>query len=201
MRPVPKLLTPPAVLPVALEEIKDLLNYDDANTDDDARIQALIAAATSMLDGYSGMLRRCIINQTWRLNFPVWPFRGVALPFSNVSSATVSYVDADGDVQAVDESQFELFDNASTYEQCIRWKSGFSIPVTATDRQDAVRIDFVTGYGAAPGDVPAGIRLAISMMVGRWLENPEGLLIGASSGGAVPDMLEPILDPFRRVRV
>ena len=60
----PVLVTPPAETPVSRTEAKAHLRVD--GTGDDDLIDGLIDAAVAHLDGYTGILGRCMVTQTWR---------------------------------------------------------------------------------------------------------------------------------------
>lgn len=57
---------PPAETPVTLAEAKAHLRVDF--DEDDALIGAILNAATEYLDGWDGILSRCLVTQTWTLN-------------------------------------------------------------------------------------------------------------------------------------
>jgi uncharacterized phiE125 gp8 family phage protein len=59
-------------------------------------------------------------------------------------------------------------------------KTGFSWPITF-QRDDAIKIEYVIGYGDAPTDVPETIRHALFMLVAHYYENREPELIGTIS--------------------
>jgi len=73
--------TPPATLPVSLTEAKLHLRVD--HDDEDLLIEGLIGAATDHLDGWTGILGRCLEEQEWRQDFdgfenfrlPLYPVR------------------------------------------------------------------------------------------------------------------------------
>jgi hypothetical protein len=52
---------------VSLGVLKDHLGVVGAH--DDARIAALLAAAVAHLDGWRGALGRCILTQSWRVDY------------------------------------------------------------------------------------------------------------------------------------
>lgn len=79
----PTLITPPASMPVTLDEAKEQCRIVDAESD--ARIMGMIRAAVAELDGYRGILGRCIMPQTWRVTAPAGE---VVLPFPDVTGAT-----------------------------------------------------------------------------------------------------------------
>ncbi|NOV15880.1 hypothetical protein E5S70_07235 [Ensifer adhaerens] len=186
----------PVAKPVSLEEARQHCRADA--TDDDAVISAFIDAAITHLDGWSGVMGRCIINQGWRLNAADWPACGVILlPFPDVSAATVKYLDDDGVEQTVDVALFDrLEDERGTI---IRFRDSFTYPSIANDRADGVRVEFTAGYGATAVDVPAAIRIAILLMVAHWYANRETATDGVLS--EIPFGASALIAPFRRIGV
>lgn len=71
----PVRVTPPAEPPVSLEEAKAHLRVDFG--DDDLYVAGLIEAATAHLDGWSGILGRALVTQTWRQDLCGFPRDGV----------------------------------------------------------------------------------------------------------------------------
>lgn len=60
----PVLVTPPAIAPVSLPEAKQQVREEAAGADSDAVLTAYRDAAVGYLDGWSGILGRCLISQT-----------------------------------------------------------------------------------------------------------------------------------------
>lgn len=165
----PILVTPPAVLPVTLAEVKGDMNI--LHDDDDARLQDFIEAAVSDLDGWRGSLGRCLINQTWAQRFDGFPAGDVIrLPMPDVSQATVTYFDAANTQQTLAGSSYSVV--ADDYGPFLQLADGLSWPDTFV-RPDAVRVQFVAGYGAAAADVPAILRTAMIKHV-RMMNGYEG---------------------------
>lgn len=79
----PTLITPPADMPVTLDEAKAHCRVD--GLEDDALITGLIAGAVGHLDGWTGVLGRCIMPQTWRVTAAAGD---VVLPLPDVTGAT-----------------------------------------------------------------------------------------------------------------
>lgn len=160
----PILITPPAVNILTLDEAKLHCRVDF--DDDDALIESLILAAQSHLDGYSGVLGRCLINQTWQQSFD--GFRcSMRLPFPDVSSVTVKYFDANNAEQTLTDG-YELIEDGIS--SIVKFNSSFSQPSTYSDRGDAVKVEFVAGYGATADDLPPEVKVAANILVGYWYE-------------------------------
>ncbi|MDW9877330.1 hypothetical protein GOA90_08745 [Sinorhizobium meliloti] len=190
-------ISPAAAKPVSLEEARAHLrvDVDDENT----LITALIDAATSYLDGWSGVLGRCLINQVWMQSFSDWPdCRSVRLPFPDVSAATVKFFDADNVEQTVSASLFERFEDERG--TIIRFRDEFTYPTVFDDRRDGVRVEFTAGYGASATDVPTAVRHAMLLMIGHWYENRESVVIG-NAPEALPLAFDALVAPFRRVGI
>lgn len=86
----PVLVTPPDILPVSLAEAKAHLRVD--YDDDDGLILSLIRAAVDHLDGWTGILGRCLVEQEWRQDFPAGAtcFPLPLGPVISVTSVTVA---------------------------------------------------------------------------------------------------------------
>jgi len=60
----PVRVTAPADRPVTLAEVKNHCRID--HSDDDTLVQSYIDAAVAHVEGWSGVLGRCLVTQTWR---------------------------------------------------------------------------------------------------------------------------------------
>ena len=166
MKPV--LVTPPAELPVTLEEAREVVRVDF--DDDDASILSFLAAAVAHLDGYSGILGRCLVSQTWKQGFEAWA-PCLRLPFPDVSSATVKYLDSIALEQTVDAGSYQLVEGVAGAE--IVFSDDFTWPGLAADVVAPVRVEFVAGYGPADA-VPEDIKLVIKALVRHWYAGQSG---------------------------
>lgn len=160
-------------------------------SDEDTLIQSLIDAAVAHLDGWAGLLGRCIITQTWTLGLDRWcdPIR---LPFPDVSSATIAYVDTNGTSQSVDAALFEVV--ADARGRAIWFKDAFTSPSLYSDQKEPITVTIVAGYGAA-SDVPASVRQAILLLVGHLYENREA--VSDITLTAVPMAFDALIGPHR----
>lgn len=188
----PVLISAPATFPVLLDDAKAHLRVD--HEDDDDLIEGLIAAATEHLDGYTGVLGRALVTQTWRQDFCGFSAR-MGLPLRPVSSiASVTYFDGDNATQALGSTVYGLFaDAAGAY---VALTPDQAWPSTRS-RRDAVSVTYVAGV--ADTAVPAPIKQAILLMVGHWYANREAVSEGSMA--EVPMAVDALLRPYRAVGV
>lgn len=73
-------VTPPTAQVVTLQDMKEHLRV--LHDDEDMLIQSLTDAAVSWMDGWDGVLGRCIMPQTWRIS-PADLVAGFRLPDAN----------------------------------------------------------------------------------------------------------------------
>jgi uncharacterized phiE125 gp8 family phage protein len=193
----PVRIEPPTSLPVSLEEVKAAL--DIGYVEKDELIKGLIAAAVSYLDGWSGVLGRCLCEQTWRQDFDYfcWDLRLPMFPVLSVES--VKYTDVNGAEQTVSPDSYSvLTDGLGTF---VRFTKGFSFPTTKAFESAAVRVTYVCGHedGDDEDPVPAAIKQAIMLLVRLWFDNPSAVVIGATVE-KLPFAVDALLAPYRRVR-
>lgn len=162
----PVRVTAPAEMVVTLSVAKHHLRV--LHTDDDAELAAMINAATTHLDGWSGILGRCLVTQGWRQDWSAFPgCRSIRLPFPDVQSVSIDYVDAAGAAQTLSAQSMHLVHDAIGSR--VDLAEGFQFPATAI-RPDAVRVSMTAGFGLA-SDVPEGLRVAILMHVASMYEH------------------------------
>lgn len=205
----PVLITPPAADVVSLDDAKAHLHV--ASAGDDSLITALILAATVYLDGYAGILSRCLINQGWRQDFGCidWCLR---LPFPDVSGAAVSYYDASNAQQTVNPANYQVLEDGRG--AFVQFVTGYGWPSTYW-RPDAVSVTLTAGYGAAAAKVPGPLRSAILLHVGSlysfaksdaFIERDSVEGVGYQSWGMIADAsgalnvaYNALVAPYRRV--
>jgi uncharacterized phiE125 gp8 family phage protein len=186
----PTLLTAPASEPVSLEAAKAHLRVD--SDDDDTLIGGFILAAVGHLDGYTGLLGRCIITQVWVQKFDDW--RAIMrLPFADVQGVVLNYFDENDVEQTVSSTLYTLFqDGLGNY---IRFKDDFTDPSVGPD-YGGISATMTCGFGAA-GDVPRPLMEAMLLHIGTLYKYRETL-----GERVAPNMaFESLISPYRRVGI
>lgn len=182
----------PSATPVSLTEVKAHCRVE--GTDSDTVLTALLNAAVDHLDGWSGILGRAMVTQSWRQDFCGFatPLR---LPLGPAASITsVTYYDADNAQQTLADTVYVL--RADALGAYLDLKAGQSWP-SAYGRADAVSVTFVAGTDAA--DVPAALKAALLMLVSHWFHNREA--VGDGSLAEIPMGASALVAPYRRVGV
>mgnify|MGYP001252269107 FL=1 len=168
MRPVR--VTAPVGSVVGLTDLKAHLRVDVQ--DEDELIQAYEAAAVSHLDGWRGVLGRCILEQEWAVTYEeAGCYR---LPFPDVSAVTV--------LDAADaEVSYELTSDA------IGWVIEIEAPAT------------VTMTCAMPSDALNAVKMIVKLMVAHWYSHREAVSDGSFS--ELPLAVDALMRPLRSVGV
>jgi uncharacterized phiE125 gp8 family phage protein len=160
-------VTAPATAPISLAEAKAQMRVD--GSDDDTIIQRLIDAAVAFVD-VQGVLGRAMITQTWAEWIAPNPST-VLLSIGPVQSvSSIKYYDIDGVLQTATLADFNVFGTPNRIT--ITPKTSKAWPITQT-RDDAIKIEYVVGYGSTSASVPQTVRHALLMLVAHWYENRE----------------------------
>lgn len=188
-----KLIEAPAVEPVSLAEAKLHLRVDI--DDDDTLIEALIVAAREHAEHLTG---RALITQTWRRVLPGFPCSGGAIelgmpPVGAIEQIT--YVDTDGALQTLADTLYAL--DGTTVRGSVYSVDGAAWPATSRVLPDAVKVQFVAGYGAAGTDVPSAIRQWLLLNIGAGYRNREAFAAGVSVAELPNRFTDALLDRYR----
>lgn len=187
----------PSVPLVTTVELKAQCRID--SSDDDTLLDGLIAAATAHLDGYSGILGRALLEQTWQRDFADFS-DCMRMPVGDLMSApVVTYYDIDNVQQVLSSDAYSaLSDEIGPF---ITLNDGYSWPSVAT-RLDAVRLTWVAGYGATAADVPAAIKHAVMLLAADWYEHRENSALGAGNTAIeLPFGVNALVGPFCRNKI
>lgn len=182
------LMTPPALEPISLAQMKAHLRIEHAF--EDALVSAYITSARLHIEA---RLAKLLISQNWRINFDRLPTgKVVELPLAPMLALnSVSYyTDLPGpnNIPPVDYS----IDLNSM-------RPRFSLHLQRQNLRSfgAYELDVSVGYGPAPEDVPADIRHALMMLVAHWHENREAATPIVREH--LPLGVRTILEPHRQV--
>jgi len=169
-------------------EAKTHLKVD--TTADDTYIDNLISAATQSAEKFTN---RFFINTDLKQYGDTWS--DIATLFkSPVSSVThIKYYDNDNTLQTLATSVY-LTDLVHQPAR-ISLKPNQSLP-TLADRDSAVEVSYVVGYGSAASSVPDGIKQAVLLSIGNWYENRQEVVIGRIST-ELPKSAQYLLEQYK----
>lgn len=162
------LITPPAELPIDLEDVKAHLRIDDNS--EDSLITSYINAASDYIARATGSQ---LMRATYESTFNGFPdcadedgFQSIYLPYPPLAAVvSVQYTDTDGDTQSLV--------SGTDYSADTRCAPGRIVPYygttwpTARDEPNSVTVRFTAGY-ATKDDVPHRIRQAIRFLCGHY---------------------------------
>lgn len=180
------LITAPAAEPVTATEAKAQCRV--THSSDDTYFTHLIAAARTRCEVATG---RALINQTWELRLDEWPYlshmpvcdrNAIFITKPPVSSITsVKYLDTDGDEQTMVANTDYVVSLGDPITRIVP-AEGTSWPSLQADTPDAIRVRFVTGYGAASTAVPSDLRSGILMLIEHFYRNRGDEVSGTITG-------------------
>lgn len=155
--------TPPTVFAVDPGLVRDHLRVDIGP--EDYLVENYIRAATALLDGWTGILGRALMPQTWVMTLGGFPSGCITIPLGPVTAiAEVRYRDASGTWQTVAPADYEV----SLGEVSAELRAPAGWPGTG-DWLDAVEVEFAAGDGC-----PDAVRVAIMFMVAAIFDGRQG---------------------------
>lgn len=191
----PTLKTPPAADVVDLETFKAHLRLDGIAEDGLAR--TYLDAAVSRLDGWNGVLGRCLINQVWSFDLDGW-YREQRLPFPDVSAVVVKYLDGEEAEQTLAASEYDVIEDA---QGCVLvMRDGFAAHDLAPLHPRPVTIEVTAGFGETGDDVPAALRSAVMLLGGHLYHNRENVVTGTTAT-EMPFGVSVLIAPWRMVGI
>jgi uncharacterized phiE125 gp8 family phage protein len=194
-------ISPPAVEPVALADLKHHLRIDD--TAEDASLASFITTSRLQIEA---ALSLALVTQSWNWRFDRWPNRcGVELPISPVRSITqVSLHDRSGAAAVMPPGGY-ILDGQTIPARIIVADGRWTQP---TAPALGVGVQFVAGFGPAAADVPAPIRQAVLLLAAHWYgrRDPGGCggapaAAAGSPASPIPQVVDDLLQPYRRPRL
>lgn len=182
-----RVITPATTYPVTLAEAKLHLRVD--GTEEDALINALIAAATEQAENYTWRTLMTTVFEYVDDDFDC-EIKLDTYPIASIDS--VKYYDLTNTLTTISNTTYEADLVGSPAE--IRMKYGYYWPNHYL-RYDAVIVRFTAGYASADL-VPAAIKQAILMIVGHLYANREDVVTGTQVN-TVPQSSQYLLNPYR----
>lgn len=186
-----KLVTAPAVEPIALADAKTHLRVDA--TAEDTLITSLIVAARQHAENVT---QRGLITQAWDLQLDAWPNGDeIRIPLPPLQSITsVKYYDTAGTEYTMTASDY-IVDTKSEPGRIVL-AYGKSWPSTTLRPAAGVLVRFVAGYGAAAANVPDAIIAALKLHIGHLHEHREAVNVG-NIVNELPLAYDALLWPYR----
>lgn len=172
-----KLVTPPAVEPVTLEEAKAHLRID--GTEEDVLIAGLIQAAREYCEGFQN---RAYITQTWQCWLDNWPGGDeIEIPRPPLQAVnSIKYYGEDGTEYTLSPEVF-IVDAHNQPGRVVLASSNRTWPETTLRPTNGICIEFSAGYGGNSDTVPMRVKQAMLLLIGHWHENREAVLTGTIS--------------------
>jgi len=182
-----QVITAATTYPVSLTEAKSHLKVDTSA--DDTYIESIIKAATQLSEEYTNRFFIDTVIEQYASSFVELQ----TLFKSKVSVISfVKYYDSSNSLETLSAS---VYDEQLRYEPSqIQLADGQSFP-TITKRNDAVRVRYTVGYGAA-SDVPEIIKQAILLTIGNFYQNRNSVVIGRIAT-ELPQNVKWLLDTYK----
>jgi len=154
------------VEPLTINYVKDYLRI--STTDDDTLISDLITTARNYGEKYTG---RDFINKTYISYLDCFPSNYVEIELRKSKLDSIISIEYyKNDVLTTIDSSIYYFTEYNDYSS-ILVKDGKSWPTDADNRKQAVKITFISGYGATDANVPQGIKMAMLAHIANMYEN------------------------------
>lgn len=139
----------------------------DGNTDEQAYVESLIAAATAHLED---VINQAFGAQTWELTLGTFPAGEILLPKGPLISVTsVKYDDAAAVETTVPAASY-VADSVRNPGYVVP-VSGYYWPATVAGGINSVRVRFQAGRAT----IPPQVKPSVLLLVGHWFENREAV--------------------------
>jgi len=198
-----KLVTPPTVEPITVDEAKHQCRVDGSH--DDAYLSALCTVAREHVEQQT---RLALMPQTWEQYADAWPtYRPWSMGGSQfvlkqwpvVSVVSVTYRTADEIQKTFDPAAYLLATGARPARLVL--KAGQAWPGDLLSAADPITVRFTAGY-ESDTLIPQSIKHAMLLIIGHLYENREQVVIGAGLAAAkIPFGVDQLLASYRSYRL
>jgi uncharacterized phiE125 gp8 family phage protein len=163
-----KLITPPTVEPVTVDDVK--LHTHISHDVEDTLIAGWIKSGREFAEGFHN---RSYLTQVYELSFDRFPCLPIALPRSPVSAvAWIRYYDAYNAEWTFDTANYQV--DTDNFPARICLAHGVSWPGTTLRPMNAVKIRYTAGFGSTAASVPETVKDAIMLYCAHRNENRAG---------------------------
>jgi uncharacterized phiE125 gp8 family phage protein len=187
----PVLVAAPADLPLSQDEAKKFVIVEAA--EDEETLMALVGAATEHLDGWTGILGRCLVQQDWRQDFDRFD-RCIPLALRPVRSiVSVTWRSSGGQIHTIAQDNYSLRTDAGGSSH-VRFKNDFVFP---GDLNQVAAVSITYRAGDPVDEMPKPLKTAIGMLAAQWFNNREATVTGTIAT-QLPLAVDALIRPFRR---
>ena len=185
-----KLVTGAETAPVTLAQALRHLRALESDAD---MVWTYLQAATAMVEDYCG---RSLVSKTFDLLLSKWPENGQLIELRRSPLVSITHVKyyADGSASQTtwDSSNYRVL--TARLPGALEIVSGASLP-GLSDRESAVEIRFVAGYGTQVSAIPAELRTAVLFWTQHLFDRR--MPVEAAEVREVPMALRHLLRAFR----
>jgi uncharacterized phiE125 gp8 family phage protein len=164
--------------------------------EDDTYIDTIIKTSRHHLETAT---RRQFISATYALKLDSFPgaCSPLMLPKPPLQSVTsVSYEDSAGATQTLSTGSYQVV--TDTDPGYLIPEPGETWPVTETDREEAVTVTYIAGYGDDSTDMPDALIHANKLMVGQFYEYREPVVVGTITA-ELPMTVKALISDYKMI--
>jgi uncharacterized phiE125 gp8 family phage protein len=181
------IISPPVNLAVSIAEVRAHLKLSPTEPPD-PEIELLIRAATEFAEGYT---KRTFINTGFRTYRDFFE-SCIKIRRSKLQAISLFEYSVNGTFTTVPIDSYYVTNETAFSKIAI--KADKEYPEDIDEQMDAIRIEFIAGYGADSSDIPYQLRLALLNHIAALYENR-----GDCDQNLSDDFLEKSLPAFSRM--
>lgn len=185
------IITPPAVRPVTLEQIKQHLRLD--TNDEDDLLNSYCDAATEFIESH---ISKFLIKRNVRQFVDEIPQSNELLleaePVSEVTLVRGYTVNGEPHDFSSNEYKFLQYDSPP--------RLSFEGTNSSSLSANGIEIDMVAGYGDSGTDIPQNVIRALFVLIAHWYEH-RGTNAAGETFGTIPEGFDRLLAPVRRINL
>ncbi len=157
-------VTPPAVEPLDLADVKTYLRIDHSS--DDGLLGSTIAAVREVCETTTGL---SLINRSYNLFLDVWNSDVLPLPKSPVAEVSAINVYASDDTASTYDASNYYLDNKEINARIVV-KRGSVTPLAGRE-VNGIEVKYTAGFGATANDIPDLLKQGMMQLVAHLYEH------------------------------